>query len=206
MSYFKSGGYLVIEQTEAMTTVDVNSGSFLGDGQQDAFLKTNLEAAREIARQLRLRNSSGIIVVDFIDMQTANDKSQVLLELESAIVADRVKIQVTDISPLGLVEITRQRTRQNLEQLLCESCDVCDGRGIVKTAATICYEIMRELVEEDRQFKARGYTIVASPTVTDLFRDEEAQSLSDLQESIQRPISLQVDKLYSQQRYDIVLN
>ncbi|MCL4126083.1 UNVERIFIED_CONTAM: hypothetical protein GTU68_016277 [Idotea baltica] len=193
--------------TEAMTTIDVNTGSFVGRrNHEDTFFKTNLEAATEIAHQLRLRNSSGIIIVDFIDMQTHRHKKQVLAALESAIAKDRVKIQIADMSPLGLVEITRKRTWESLEQLMCEPCDVCDGRGMVKTAQTVCYEILREVLREDRQYKARAYTIVASTTVINLLLDEEANSLADLQEFIQRQVSLQVDQLYHQQQYDIVLN
>jgi ribonuclease G len=203
----KSGGYLVIDQTEAMTTIDVNTGSFVGRrNHEDTFFKTNLEAASEIAHQLRLRNSSGIIIVDFIDMQTQHHKKQVLNALESAIAKDRVKVQITDMSPLGLVEITRKRTWDSLEQLMCEPCEVCNGRGMVKTAQTICYEILREVLREDRQHKARAYTIVAATPIIDLLLEEEANSLADLQEFMQRPISLQVDQLYHQQQYDIVLN
>ena len=203
----KSGGHLIIDQTEAMTTIDVNTGSFVGRrNHQDTFFKTNLEAASEIAHQIRLRNSGGIIIVDFIDMQTQHHKKQVLTALESAIGKDRVKVKITDMSPLGLVEITRKRTWESLEQLMCEPCVVCDGRGMVKTIETVCYEILREILREDRQYKARAYTIVASPSVIDLLLDEEANSLADLQEFIQRPINLQVDQLYHQQQYDIVLN
>lgn len=202
-----SGGYLVIDQTEAMTTIDVNTGSYVGRrNHEDTFFKTNLEAASEIAHQLRLRNSGGIIIIDFIDMQTQHHKKQVLSALESAIAKDRVKIQIADMSPLGLVEVTRKRTWESLEQLMCESCEVCDGRGMVKTVQTVCYEIFREVLREDRQYKARAYTIVASTAVINLLLDEEANSLADLQEFMQRQVSLQVDQLYHQQQYDIVLN
>jgi len=203
----KSGGHLIIDQTEAMTTIDVNTGSFVGrHNHEDTFFKTNLEAATEIAHQLRLRNSGGIIIVDFIDMQTQHHKKQVLTALESAISKDRVKNKIADMSPLGLVEITRKRTWESLERVMCEPCKVCEGHGMVKTVQTVCYEILREVLREDRQFKARGYTIVASPSVIDLLLDEEANSLADLQEFIQRPITLQIDQLYHQQQYDIALN
>lgn len=201
-----SGGDLVIDQTEAMTTIDVNTGSYVGRRNHDETLfKTNLEAASEIARQMRLRNLGGIIIVDFIDMQHAKHKKQVLAALNQAIAKDRVKINVTDISPLGLVEVTRKRTRESLEQILCETCPVCEGRGAIKTVQTVCYEILREILREDRQFKAQAYTIVAAPQVVDLFLDEEASSLADLQEFIDRPISVRVDALYQQQQYDIAL-
>jgi len=203
----KSGGDLVIDQTEAMTTIDVNTGSYVGRrDHHDTLFKTNLEAAGEIAHQLRLRNSGGIIIVDFIDMTNADHKQQVLKALEAALCKNRVKTHITQMSPLGLVEITRKRSRESLEQLMCESCPVCQGRGMVKTIQTIAYEILREILREDRQFKARAYTIVASQSVIDLFLDEEASSLADLQDFIKRPINLQLDQHYQQQQYDIALN
>ena len=201
-----SGGDLVIDQTEAMTTIDVNTGSYVGRrNHDDTLFKTNLEAATEIAHQMRLRNLGGIIIVDFIDMQRRSHKKQVMAALETAIAKDRVKINITDISPLGLVEITRKRTRESLEEVMCEPCQVCQGRGVVKSIETVCYEILREVIREDRQFKARGYTIVASTKVVDLLLDEEASSLADLQEFIDRPISLQADSYYQHHQYDIVL-
>jgi ribonuclease G len=202
----KSGGYLIIDQTEAMTTIDVNTGSYVGKrNQEDTLYKTNLEAATQIARQIRLRNLAGIIIIDFIDMLKDSHKSQVLEALKSALMPDRVKTRVTDMSPLGLVEITRKRTRDSLETLLCEPCPVCDGRGKVKTVKTVCYEILREVVREYRQFKAEGYRIIASQAVVDQFLDEEADSLADLQEFIQRPVSLLPEDSYLQEEYDIVL-
>lgn len=201
-----SGGDMVIDQTEAMTTIDVNTGSYVGRKNLDETLfKTNLEAATEIAHQLRLRNLGGIIIVDFIDMQQRKHKQQVLAALEAAITKDRVKINITDISPLGLVEITRKRTRESLEEFMCEACPVCDGRGMIKTVQTVCYEILREVLREDRQYKAQAYTIVASQKVVDLLLDEEASSLADLQDFIDRPVSLRVDPHYQQQQYDIAL-
>ena len=201
-----SGGDMVIDQTEAMTTIDVNTGSYVGRRNHDETLfKTNLEAATEIAHQIRLRNLGGIIIVDFIDMQKHSHKRQVMAALESAIAKDRVKINVTDISPLGLVEITRKRTRESLEEVMCEPCSICEGRGVVKSVQTVCYEIMREILREDRQFKAQAYTVVASSNVVELFLDEEASSLADLQEFIDRPISLRADPYYPQQQYDIAL-
>jgi len=202
-----SGGDLVIDQTEAMTTIDVNTGSYVGRRNHDETLfKTNLEAATEIAHQLRLRNLAGIIIVDFIDMQSKQHKQQVLAALEAGVAKDRVKVNITDISPLGLVEITRKRTRESLEQVLCEPCHVCKGRGTIKTVQTVCYEILREVLREDRRYKARGYTIVAAAAVIDLMLDEEASSLADLQDFIDRPIALQSDPYYQQQQYDIALS
>lgn len=202
----KSGGDLIIDQTEAMTIIDVNTGSFVGrHNHQETLFKTNLEAATEIARQLRLRNLGGIIIIDFIDMLNEQHKAKMLEALEQAVSRDRVKIKLTDISPLGLVEITRKRTRESLEQLMCEPCPVCDGRGTVKTIQTVCYEILREVLREDRQFKAQGYTIMAAPQVIDLMLDDEASSIADLQEFIDRPISLKADPQFHQAQYDIAL-
>lgn len=202
----KSGGDLIIDQTEAMTTIDVNTGSYVGRrNQEETLFKTNLEAATEIAHQLRLRNLGGIIIVDFIDMQAQKHKKQVIAALEAAFAKDRVKITIADISPLGLVEITRKRTRESLEQVLCETCPTCLGRGSIKTVQTVCYEILREILREDRQYKAQAYTIVASQAVIDLLLDEEASSLADLQEFMDRPVSLQADPYYAQQDYDIAL-
>lgn len=202
----KSGGDLIIDQTEAMTTIDVNTGSYVGRrNQEDTLYKTNLEAAKEIAHQIRLRNSGGIIIVDFIDMQHKRHKQQVLQALEQAIAKDRVKTRIADMSPLGLVEITRKRTRESLEQVLCEACPVCEGRGMVKTVQTVCYQILREVLREYRQFKAQSYTIIAAQSVVDMLLDEEASSLADLQEFIDRSVSLQVDPFYQQEQYDIVL-
>jgi ribonuclease G len=202
----KSGSDMIIDQTEAMTTIDVNTGSYVGRrNHEETLFKTNLEAATEIAHQLRLRNLGGIIIVDFIDMQSPKHKKQVLAALSTAIAKDRVKINVTDISPLGLVEITRKRTRESLEQVMCETCPVCNGRGTIKTIQTVCYEILREILREDRQYKAQAYTIVAAQKVVDLLLDEEASSLADLQEFIDRPISVKADSYYQQQQYDIAL-
>lgn len=202
----KSGGDMVLDQTEAMTTIDVNTGSYVGRRNlEETIFKTNLEAATEIAHQMRLRNLGGIIIVDFIDMQSRSHKKQVMAALEAAIEKDRVKINITAISPLGLVEITRKRTRESLEHTMCETCSTCHGRGMIKTVQTVCYEILREILREDRQFKARSYTIVASAAVVDLLMDEEASSLADLQEFIDRPISLQVDSHFLQQDYEIAL-
>jgi len=202
-----SGGSIFIDQSEAMTTIDVNSGSDVGfDDDQDTFIRTNLAAAIEIARQIRLRNLGGMIIIDFIDMRAARHKKQVLLALQSALARDRVKIGVSGMSSLGLVEITRQRSRESLDQLLCEPCAVCNGRGLVKTVRTVCYEILYELNREDSQFKANFYTVVANSLVVDALQNELARSLAHFEKLVQRPIKLQVDTSFSQQQFDIVLN
>ncbi len=202
----KSGGYLIIDQTEALTTVDVNTGGFVGVRNfDDTIYKTNLEAAHAIARQLRLRNLGGIIIIDFIDMENAEHKSSVLEEFKKALARDRTRMTVNGFSTLGLVEMTRKRTRESLAHILCETCPTCQGRGELKTAQSVCYEIFRELLREARQYSAREFRILGSQQVIDLFLDEESQSLAQLADFIGKPISLQVETQYTQEQYDIVL-
>ncbi len=202
----KSGGYLIIDQTEALTTVDVNTGGFVGVRNfDDTIFKTNLEATQVIARQLRLRNLGGIIICDFIDMDTEEHRDVVLEEFKKALARDHTRITVNGFSTLGLLEMTRKRTRESLAHVLCEPCPTCQGRGEVKTAQTVCYEILREIVREARQFNAREYRILASQHVIDLFLDEESQALAQLSDFIAKPISLQVETAYSQEQYDVIL-
>jgi len=202
----KSGGYLILDQTEAMTTIDVNTGAYVGRRNlEETLFKTNLEAAQTIARQLRLRNLGGMIIIDFIDMAEAEHKRQVLRALERAIARDRTKVYLTEMSPLGLVELTRKRTRESLEHVLCQPCPSCKGRGMVKTPQTVCYEIFREILREARQYGADGYLVLASTSVIDLLFDEEAGSISNLQEFIGKPIQLKVEPLYTVEQYDVVL-
>jgi len=202
----KSGGYLVIDQTEAMTTVDVNTGAYVGrKNQEETLYKTNLEATQVIARQLRLRNLGGIIIVDFIDMTDPEHRRQVLRALDKALARDRAKVYLTEMSPLGLVEITRKRTRESLEHVLCEPCPVCQGRGVMKTPQTMCFEIFREILREARQFGADKYLVIASQVVVDLLLDEESVGLLMLQEFIGKPVQLQVDTQYTQEQFDVVL-
>ncbi len=202
----KSGGYLIVDQTEAMTTIDVNTGSYVsGRNFDDTVFKTNLEAAHAIARQLRLRNLGGIIILDFIDMENAEHKAAVLTELHKALSRDRTKISVSNFSALGLVEMTRKRTRESLAHILCEPCPACAGKGQVKTARTICYEILRELLREARQFNPREFRILASQVVVDMFLEEESPHLAMLGDFIGKPISLQVESGFHQEQYDIIL-
>jgi len=202
----KSGGYLILDQTEALTTIDVNTGGFVGGRSfDDTIFKTNLEAAQVIARQLRLRNLGGIIVIDFIDMDNPDHRAAVLAELNRALERDRTRLTVNGFTQLGLVEMTRKRTRESLAHVLCEPCPTCHGRGELKTAQTICYEILREILREAKQFNAREFRILAAQPVIDLFLDEESQSLAQLGDFIGKPISLQVESIYTQEQYDIVL-
>ena len=202
----KSGGYLIIEQTEAMTTIDVNTGSYVtGRNFDDTIFKTNLEAAHAIVRQLRLRNLGGIIILDFIDMENAEHQAAVLSELQKALARDRTKTTISDFSALGLVELTRKRTRESLANILCEPCPACQGKGIVKTPRTIAYDILRELLREAKQFNPREFRILASQLVIDMFLEEESQHLAMLGDFIGKPISLQVETTYHQEQYDIIL-
>lgn len=202
----KSGGYLIIDQTEAMTTIDVNTGGFVGHRTlEETIFKTNLEAAQGIARQLRLRNLGGIIILDFIDMKDEDHKRQVLSALEKALSKDHTKTSISAVSSLGLVEMTRKRTSESLGHILCESCPTCHGRGYVKTASTVCYEIFREILREARQFEAKELLVLAAQDVIDLFLDEESESLAELQEFINLPIRFQVETLYTQEQFDVVL-
>jgi len=202
----KSGGYLIMDQTEAMTTIDVNTGGFVGVRNfDDTIFKTNLEAAQVIARQLRLRNLGGIIIVDFIDMDNAEHRNAVLAEFNKALARDRTRMTVSGFTQLGLVEMTRKRTRESLAHVLCEPCPTCGGRGEVKAARTVCYQILREILRESRQFDAREFRILASQVVIDLFLEDESQSLAMLEDFIGKPVSMQAESSYSQEQFDIVL-
>jgi ribonuclease G len=202
----KSGGYLILDQTEAMTTVDVNTGGFVGlRNFDDTIFKTNLEAAQTIARQLRLRNLGGMIIIDFIDMEHAPHRDAVLAELKRMLDKDRTRVTVNGFTQLGLVEMTRKRTRESLAHVICEPCPTCLGRGELKTAQTVCYEVMREIVREARQFKPSELRIMASQSVIDRFLDEEAASLLALETQLGKRISLQVETVYNQEQYDIIL-
>ncbi|MFZ1324955.1 MAG: ribonuclease G [Candidatus Contendobacter sp.] len=202
----KSGGYLVIDQTEAMTTIDVNTGAYVGHRNlEETIFKTNLEAAAAIARQLRLRNLGGIIILDFIDMVSQDHRQAVLRALEKHLEKDRAKSHISQVSPLGLVEMTRKRTRESLEQILCEPCPLCDGRGSIKTAETVCYEIFRELLREARQYSPRQFVVLASPDLVDAMLDQESNSVAQLEAFIGIPIKFQAEALYTREQYDVVL-
>ena len=202
----KSGGYLIIDQTEALTTVDVNTGGFVGGRNfDDTIFKTNLEAAQAIARQLRLRNLGGIIILDFIDMDDETHRNAVLTELKKALAPDRTRMTVNGFTHLGLVEMTRKRTRDSLAHQMCEPCPTCQSRGNVRTSRSICYEILREILREARQFNPREFRILASQGVIDLFLEEESQHLTMLGDFVGKTISLEVASGYTQEQYDIVL-
>ena len=202
----KSGGTLILDQTEAMTPVDVNTGGFVGSRNfDDTVFKTNLEAAQAIARQLRLRNLGGIIIVDFIDMASPEHRSAVLEEFRRTLARDRTRMTLSGFTALGLVEMTRKRTRESLAHVLCEPCPTCAGRGAIKTAHTVCYDILREILREARAFNAREYRVLASQAVIDLLQEEESASVAMLSDFIGKPISMQLESSYSQEQFDIVL-
>jgi len=202
----KSGGHLVIDQTESMTTIDVNTGAYVGHRNlEETIFRTNLEAAVTIARQLRLRNLGGIIIIDFIDMHDEPHRRQVLAALERALNGDRAQTHIVSLSPLGLVEMTRKRTRESLEHLLCEPCPSCEGRGFVKTPETVCNEIFREIVRQSRQFASRELLILAHQDVVERLLDEESATMAELEAQVGRPVRLQVEALYGVDQYDVVL-
>jgi ribonuclease G len=202
----KSGGHLVIDQTEAMTTIDVNTGGFVGHRTlEETIYKTNLEAAQAIARQLRLRNLGGIIIIDFIDMHVPEHREQVMRTLERALERDPVRTSVTELSELGLVEMTRKRTRESLGHVMCEPCKVCNGRGAVKTAETVCLEVFREIMRSGRQFEAEKLLVLASPAVVDLVLDEHSTTVAELEEVIGKSIRFQREEQYTQELFDVVL-
>lgn len=204
----KSGGYLIIDQTEAMTTIDVNTGSFVGGRSlEDTVYKTNLEATHAIARQLRLRNLGGIIILDFIDMLEQEHKDDVLESLQHQLAQDYAKTKITQVSELGLVEMTRKRTRESLEQQLCEPCKTCEGKGFIKTAETVCFEIFREIMRCARTYNSpKKFTVVAHASVIDLLLSSEADTVADLEYLLGRVITFEVENLYTQEQYDIVLD
>ena len=202
----KSGGYLIFDQTEAMTTVDVNTGGFVGHKNlEETIFKTNLEAAQAIARQLRVRNLGGIIILDFIDMNEVEHQQQVLRTLEKAMKPDRARHNICGVSELGLVEMTRKRTRESLEHVLCEPCPCCDGKGYAKSAETVCYEIFREIIREAKQYETTQFLVLASQDIIDRFNDENSTNLAELEQFIEKPILFQCESQYSREQFNVVL-
>ena len=202
----KSGGYLVVDQTEAMTTVDVNTGAFVGRRDlEETIYRINLEAAAAIPRQLKLRNIGGIVIIDFVDMINVEHKRQVLRTLEKGQQADRVKWNISEISELGLVEITRKRTSESLLKMMCAPCAACEGKGYIKTAETVCLEIYREIQRKALKFKGKDCLIMASQTVIDRLLDEDAMCIAELSSALDCRIRLQVEASYTQEQFDVVV-
>lgn len=202
----KSGGYLIIDQTEAMTTVDINTGAFVGHRNLDeTIFNTNIEATQAIARQLRLRNLGGIIIIDFIDMHNEEHRRRVLHSLEQALNKDRVKTTVNGFSQLGLVEMTRKRTRESIEHVLCHSCSACNGRGTVKTVETVCYEILREIVRVHHAYDSDRFLVYASAAVGEALKSEESHAMAEVEIFVGKQVKVQIEPLYSQEQFDVVM-
>ena len=202
----KSGGYLIIDQTEAMTTVDINTGAFVGHRNlEETIFNTNIEATQAIARQLRLRNLGGIIIVDFIDMSNDDHQKRVLHSLELAMSKDHVKFSISGFSSLGLVEMTRKRTRESLEHILCDECPVCEGRGNLKTVETVCFEILREIVRVNRAYDADKFIVYASSAVSESLINDEYHNLAELEVFIGKQIKVQTESMYNQEQFDVVM-
>ena len=202
----KSGGYIIFDQTEAMTTIDVNTGAFVGHRNlEDTIYRTNLEAAVAIARQLRLRNLGGIIIIDFIDMEEPEHRERVMQVFEQSMARDHARHQITPVSPLGLVEMTRKRTRGSLQHILCEDCAYCEGKGFVMKAETVCFEIFREIIRQHRQFTFEEILVLAHEEVIELLLDEDASALAEIEKHIGKRIRLQPESLYLQDQFDVVL-
>jgi ribonuclease G len=202
----KSGGYLIFDQTEAMTTVDVNTGGFVGNKNlEETIFKTNLEAAQAIARQLRVRNLGGIIILDFIDMEEQEHRDQVLRTLEKSMLPDRARHNICGVSELGLVEMTRKRTRESLEHILCEPCPCCEGKGYAKSAESVCYEIFREILREAKQYETTQFLVLASQDIIDRFNDEDSTNLAELEQFIEKPILFQCETQYNREQFNVVL-
>jgi ribonuclease G len=202
----KSGGSIIIDQTEAMTTIDINTGAFVGHRNlEETIFNTNIEATQAIARQLRLRNLGGIIIIDFIDMQSTDHRRRVLHSLEQALTKDRAKNSINGFTTLGLVEMTRKRTRESLEHVLCSECPVCNGRGSMKTVETVCYEIMREIVRVNRAYAAARFVVYASAAVTEALLNEESHALAELEVFIGKQVKVMIEPLYHQEQFDVVM-
>ncbi|PKH25789.1 ribonuclease E/G [Enterobacterales bacterium CwR94] len=202
----KSGGYLIIDQTEAMTTIDINTGAFVGHRNlEETIFNTNIEATQAIARQLRLRNLGGIIIIDFIDMSNDEHRRRVLHSLESALSKDRVKTSINGFSQLGLVEMTRKRTRESIEHVLCQDCPVCKGRGTLKTVETVCYEIMREVVRVHHAYESDRFLVYVSPAVGEALKSDESHALAEVEIFVGKQVKVQIEPLYTQEQFDVVM-
>jgi ribonuclease G len=202
----QSGGFIVIDQTESMTTIDVNTGAYVGySNQEDTSYRTNLEAAVTIATQLRLRNLGGIIIIDFIDMASEQHREQLMVALRQALAPDRAQTQVVNVSALGLVEMTRKRTRESLEHLLCDPCPTCEGRGFLKSVETVCHEVYREVLRQLKQYDVDQVVVLAHPEVIERLLDEEAEVLAAMEQLVKLPLRLQAEALYARDQFDVVL-
>ncbi|EFP95247.1 ribonuclease G [Vibrio caribbeanicus] len=202
----KSGGYLIIDQTEAMTTIDINTGAFVGRRNlEETIFNTNIEATQAIARQLRLRNLGGIIIIDFIDMTSEEHRQRVIHSLQVSLDKDRVKTNINGFTQLGLVEMTRKRTRESIEHILCSTCPTCEGRGRVKTVESVCYEVLREITRVNRAYDVDKFVVYASPAVADTLQGDEYHALAELEVFIGKQVRIQAEPLYIQEQFDVVM-
>jgi ribonuclease G len=204
--WLKSGGYIILDQTEALTTIDVNTGRYVGKRSlEDTILKTNLEAVREIAYQLRLRNIGGILILDFIDMEREDNRRKVYAALQEALANDKAKTTISHISPIGLIEMTRKRIRESLGRTLCDTCPYCEGRGYVKSSRTICYEVFRELRRAFTGAEEKKALVTVNSVVADMLYDEERQGVEELEKEFQKKIVIKADPNLHQEQYEVVM-
>ncbi len=203
--WLKSGGYIVIETTEALCAIDVNTGKYVGKRNlEETILNTNLEAVKEIAYQLRLRNIGGIIIIDFIDMENESHREKVFNALKEEMDKDKSKTNILKISELGLVEMTRQRTGNNLDRILCEPCPYCEGKGAVKSKVTVCYEIFRELEREGIHSPSGTLCVLANQDIANLLLEDEKDTIEYLEKTLSRKILIKVDRGLHQENYEII--
>ena len=203
--WLKSGGYIVIESTEALCAIDVNTGKYVGKRNlEETILNTNLEAVKEIAYQLRLRNIGGIIIIDFIDMEIENHREKVFNALKEEMDKDKSKTNILKISELGLIEMTRQRTGNNLDRILCEPCPYCEGKGAVKSKLTVCFEIFRELEREGANTPSGTLCVLANPDIANLLLEDAKDTIEQLEKMLNRKILVKVDRGLHQENYEII--
>jgi ribonuclease G len=207
--WLKSGGYIVINQTEALVAVDVNTGRYVGKKSagrlEDTILKTNLEAAREIVRQIRLRDLGGIIVLDFIDMEEKKNRQKVLQAVEQELRRDRAPSKAVAVSEFGLIIVTRKRVKQSLERLLTDQCPYCTGTGTVKSSATICHEILIELKKVAREVSGAGVVVRVNPDIAAALQGEERDVLRAVERAVGRAVVIRADALLHHEQFDVMV-
>jgi ribonuclease G len=202
--WLKSGGYIVIDQTEALTSIDVNTGKFVGKASlEDTILKTNLEAVKEIAYQIRLRNLGGIIIIDFIDMEKKENREKVFNTFKEIMSRDRAKCTILEVSELGLIQMTRKRVRESLGRILCEPCPYCEGKGFVKSPTTVCYEIFRELRKIGSSNRERNVIVTAHPLVINMIYEDERDGFEAIERQYNLKVMLKADKNLHQEYYEL---
>jgi len=203
--WLKSGGYLIVDQSEALTAIDVNTGRYVGKRElEDTVLKTNLEAVREIVYQLRFRNIGGLIILDLIDMETAENREKVYRALQDALRQDKAKTNILKISELGLVEMTRKRTRENLVQTVCEPCAYCEGRGYVLSRQSVAYKVLREIRKDLPRFRGRQIALNVHARVAEQLLGPERATLAQLERDLGRQIEVQAKPGIHQEQFEVL--